>query len=36
MDNSNRKLTHQKNSDAGADEMFQPQWPFYDNMDSRK
>ena len=33
MDNSNRKLTHQK-CGAGTDEIFQPQLPFYDDMDS--
>ena len=33
MDNSNRKLTHQKSGD-GTDEMFQPQWLFYDDIDS--
>ena len=30
MDNSNRWLTRQK-SGAGTDEIFQPQWPFYDD-----
>ena len=33
MANSNTKLTHKK-SGAGNDEIFQPQWPIYDNIDS--
>ena len=34
MDNSNRRLTHQKKSGAGNDEIFQSQWSFYGYMDS--
>ena len=35
MDNSNRWLTRQK-SGAGTDEIFQPQWPFYDDNKKKK
>ena len=34
MGNSNKKLTHQKNSCAGTDEIFQLQWPFCNDKDS--
>ena len=34
MGNSNKKLTHQKNSGAGTDGIFQLQWSFYNDKDS--